>query len=182
MSFGSFGSLDNVLTDVNSPLNFGIYANAKDANSAFSADFGSAGVGNQQAVGYGSSFDDYISELLGNGGVSDALGSAKGSGMSNQPDWMTAAFGGTYADGSKAMGYVSPLVGLGTAGINAYLGMENLGLAEDSLAFQKDAFSKQFAAQQTLTNGQLRDRQAARISADPNAYQAVDAYMKENGI
>ena len=60
--------------------------------------------------------------------------------------------------------------------------MEKVDLAKDSLNFQKDAFSKQFENQRTLTNAELRDRQIARVASNPTAYQSVDDYMKANGV
>lgn len=63
-------------------------------------------------------------------------------------------------------------------GINAlaqgWLGFQQLDLAKDNLAFQKDAFNKNYANQRQLTNQQLMDRQRARYAANPNAYAAPD--------
>lgn len=62
-------------------------------------------------------------------------------------------------------GWFSPAVqGLGTAA-NAWLGMQKLGLAKDQLAFQKDAFAKNWSNQVQLTNQQLYDRDVARRAA-----------------
>lgn len=74
---------------------------------------------------------------------------------------------------------ISALTGLG----NAYMGMKQFGLAEDSLDFQKDAFSKNFEAQKRTTNAQLADRQRARLAANPNGgYQSEAEYMSKFGV
>ena len=82
----------------------------------------------------------------------------------------------------SSMGWGMPLINMGSSLLNGYLGFKQLGLAEDSLNFQKDAFSKQFENQRTLTNAELRDRQAARVASNPTAYQSVDDYMKANAV
>ncbi len=74
------------------------------------------------------------------------------------------------------------MLNMGSSLLNGYLGFKQLGLAEDNLNFQKDAFSKQFENQRTLTNSELRDRQAARVASNPTAYQSVDDYMKANAV
>ena len=69
------------------------------------------------------------------------------------------------------------------AGVGAYLGFKQLGLATDSLDFQKKAFAENMANQSTLVNGQLRDRQAARIGGSvPGTYQSVGDYMRQNSV
>jgi hypothetical protein len=100
-----------------------------------------------------------------------------------EPSWSDRAFGWTdKTNGMQHAGMVGPLAQAFSTGMNAYLGLKNLDLAKDTLAFQKDSFSKQFENQRTLTNAQLADRQRARLSANPNGYQSVDAYMKANGV
>lgn len=80
------------------------------------------------------------------------------------------------------VGALPALFGIGSSLMDGWLGMEKLDLAKDSLNFQKDAFSKQFENQRTLTNAELRDRQNARVASNPTAYQSVDDYMKANGV
>lgn len=63
-----------------------------------------------------------------------------------------------------------------------YMGMKQYGLAKDQLNFQKDSFNKQYAANQTLTNSRLEDRQRARVSSNAGAYQSVGDYMNQNGV
>lgn len=63
-----------------------------------------------------------------------------------------------------------------------WLGFQQLNLAKDSLAFQKDAFSKNFENQRQLTNQQLMDRQRARYAANPNAYASPDAAWQGSNL
>ena len=79
-------------------------------------------------------------------------------------------------------GWGTGVFSLASAGLNSWLGLENLSLAEDTLDFQKDAWNKNFETQQKLTNTQMADRQAARVSANPGAYESVDSYMATNSI
>ena len=78
------------------------------------------------------------------------------------------------------------VLGPAIAGVSAlgslYLGMKQYNLAKDSLAFQKDAFAKNFETQKTLTNSQLEDRQRARVASNAGAYQSVGDYMNQNGV
>lgn len=78
-------------------------------------------------------------------------------------------------------GYASPLLQTATAGMNAYLGLKQLGLARDTLDFQKQAFSQQFEAQRKGINTELQDRQAAR-NASGSGYEATDSYMARNAV
>ena len=59
------------------------------------------------------------------------------------------------------------LQGLG----NLYMGMQQYGLARDQLQFSKDAFNKNYGAQKTTTNNQIRSRNFARNAANPGMYQ-----------
>ena len=73
--------------------------------------------------------------------------------------------------------------GLGVAKglFDAYLGYKNLAVAEDTLDFNKEAFSKQFENQKKTINTRYKDRQIARRSAG-SSYQDVDSYMAENKL
>ena len=81
-------------------------------------------------------------------------------------NWMSTATDKTNMWGDKEnTGWFSPAVqGLGTAA-NAWLGMQQLDLAKQQLAFQKDAFAKNWSNQVQLTNQQLYDRDVARRAA-----------------
>jgi len=96
--------------------------------------------------------------------------------------FMDNAFGFTNPDnGYKTGGWASPVLQTATAGMHAYLGLQQLNLMKDNLAFQKDAFSKQFENQRTTTNTQLSDRQNAR-NASGSGYESTDSYMKNHGV
>ena len=87
-----------------------------------------------------------------------------------------------HTDGSVTMGWGNALLDLGQAGMQGYLGLQQLDMAKDNLAFQKDSFSKQFENQRTLTNTQMQDRQNARVASNPGAYSSTDEYMKNHGV
>lgn len=84
-----------------------------------------------------------------------------------KPTFMQQAFG--YKDpktGTDFGGYATPALGLAQGAMKTWLGLKQLGIAEESLSFEKEAFSKQFGAQRTLTNAELESRQ--RRAADRN--------------
>ena len=74
--------------------------------------------------------------------------------------------------------------GLGIASglASAWMGMQQYGLAKDTLQANKDQFNKNYAAQKQTTNASLEDRQRARVASNPGAYQSVGTYMQQNGI
>lgn len=65
---------------------------------------------------------------------------------------------------------------------SGYLGMKQYGMAKEKLAESKRQFELNYAAQKTLTNSQLEDRQRARVASNPGAYQSVGDYMNQNGV
>lgn len=77
-------------------------------------------------------------------------------------------WGGLALGGAQALG-------------SLYMGMKQYQQAKDQLAFQKDAFNKQYAANQSLTNSRLEDRQARRVLENPNATSVAD-YMAKWGV
>lgn len=95
----------------------------------------------------------------------------------NLPDWMKGAVGSKEQPGwgGMALGAASGLM-------NAYMGLQQLGLAKESLAFSKDSFNKQYTNQTKLTNANLEDRQAARVASNSGAYQSVGDYMNKNRV
>ena len=95
--------------------------------------------------------------------------------------FMDKMVGGYDKQGNKYMGAGSTIFGLGKGAMDTWLGLKQLNLAEDSLDFEKQAFSQQFANQARLTNAQLRDRQMRRVQENPNA-MSVDEYMKLNAV
>ena len=94
-------------------------------------------------------------------------------------DW---GIGGKDKDGNTIGSGFSSLFDIGKTGLNVWLGLKQMGLSEDNLDFQKNAFSKQFANSASLINSQLRERQSAKVSRDPNHYQPVDEYMAKNAV
>ena len=104
--------------------------------------------------------------------------------MGQDPGWFSRQgfFGGKDSFGNTSMGWGPALFGMGKSIFDGWMGLQQLDLVKDNLDFQKDAFSKQFENQRTLTNSELRDRQAARVASNPTAYQSVDDYMKANGV
>jgi len=64
----------------------------------------------------------------------------------------------------------------------AYMGMKQYGLARDSFDEGKRRYNQDYAAQKTLTNGNLEDRQRARVASNGSAYQSVGDYMNKNGV
>lgn len=124
------------------------------------------------------------------GGVGDNIASVQidpaAGGAFGGNGWFSkeGLFGGHNADGTSFNGWGSTAVGLGSGLLNAYLGYKNLGVMEDSLKFQKNAFSKQFENQRKTTNAALRDRQQARYDSDSGRgnVMSVDEYMKLNGV
>ena len=98
-------------------------------------------------------------------------------------DWMTIWFGGKDAQtGNLSPGILPVGIGALTGLAGAYTGLEQLQVAKDNLAFQKDAFNKNFANQAKLTNSQLADRQRARVMDSPGAYESVGDYMNKYGV
>lgn len=57
--------------------------------------------------------------------------------------------------GKNSNGWLTAGIGALTGGIGAYTGIKQLGLAEDTLALQKEAYSTNMANQTKLTNDQL---------------------------
>ena len=99
-----------------------------------------------------------------------------------EPSYLQALTGYTLGDGTKVNGWGTPAIGAASALMNGYLGMQNYNLAKDQFDFQKSAFNKNWAAQSKMTNASLADRQAARVAANPTAYQSVGDYMKQYGV
>lgn len=96
--------------------------------------------------------------------------------------WYESMFGGKNTDGSTNPNYAGMALSGIQTGFNIWQGMNQLKMAKDQLNFTKDAFNKNYAAQRQATNTALADRQAARVAANPNAYQSVGEYMKQNRI
>lgn len=80
------------------------------------------------------------------------------------------------------------VAGLQTFGslMGAWNGYQQNKLAKQQLAFQKDAFNKQYSAQRNLTNSQLEDRQRNRVYQNEQTGRtgtmSVAEYMDKYGI
>lgn len=62
-----------------------------------------------------------------------------------------------------------------------WLGFQQLGLAKDNLAFQKDAFNKNYGNQRQLTNQQLVERQQYKANVNPGQFaQPTDEWKGQN--
>lgn len=141
----------------------------------------------QQLMGYAQPVASASPQLLGmgSGGV---IGADAGAVPANPA--ATGGLGSIFdsffqqkdASGATSGGWGSAALGLGQGLASAYMGMQQYGLAKDQLAFQKNAFNKNYAAQRQSTNTALEDRQRARVASNAGAYQSVGDYMKQNGV
>ena len=77
--------------------------------------------------------------------------------------------------GGMAMGAANGLA-------SAYMGMQQYGLARDTLNQHKAEYAANYDAQRRTTNAAMEDRQAARVASNAGAYQSVGDYMAKNGI
>lgn len=114
---------------------------------------------------------------LGFGVLGGAAAGAGGDAASWMPEWMKGMIGTKDQPGWGGMA-------LGTASAlgNAFMGMQQYGLAKKTLAENQRQFQANYDAQRQTTNTALEDRQRARVAANPGAYQSVGDYMRENGV
>lgn len=113
------------------------------------------------------------------------------------PNLMTMSGSGTSSDllnldfGKSKQGmsnFSKGVAGLQTLGsvMGAWNGYQQNKLAKQQLAFQKDAFNKQYSAQRNLTNSQLEDRQRNRVYQNEQTGRtgtmSVAEYMNKYGI
>jgi len=122
----------------------------------------------------------------GNGGISNAL-SGSGSGL-NLPENLggdtEGFFGpdsllGKIFSGLGSEGFQSGLAGFGNMA-KIYTGLKALGLAKDKFKFQKEAFNRNFQAQATGFNNELKDRWTARsasATARGDSFQGMDEWL-----
>lgn len=95
------------------------------------------------------------------------------------------AAGGGFKDwllgDGKTPGMGNLLLGTAQAGLGAFIGMKQYGLAKKQFEFQKDAWNKEYEINKNLTNERLETRQKRRIAEsgvtgmrheDPAAYMA----------
>ena len=113
----------------------------------------------------------------GNMGLSDWMAQTDGGGTSIMDSLRKSGFLGS--DGNQGWGGMA-LGALGSLG-GAFMGMQNYNLARDTLKSSQDQFAKNYAAQRTVLNSQMEDRQRARVSANANN-ESVDSYMNRNRV
>ena len=90
--------------------------------------------------------------------------------------------GSTDVNGVKTNGAGGSILGIAQGLGNAYMGMQQFGLAKKALKQGKEQFEKNYAAQRQTTNASLEDRQRARVASNAGAYESVGSYMQKNGI
>jgi hypothetical protein len=90
--------------------------------------------------------------------------------------------GGVDDAGNKTAGWGGLALGGAQAGLGAYLGMKQYGLAKDSFKQGKKEFQMNWDANRKMTNSRLEDRQRMRVASQPGSHQSVADYMAKNGI
>lgn len=102
-----------------------------------------------------------------------------------------ATAGGAAGDGGwwngivgtkEAPGWGGLAIGAASGIANAWMGMQQYGLAKKSLAESQRQFNLNYEAQRSTTNTALEDRQRARIASNSGAYESVGDYMSRNGV
>ena len=116
--------------------------------------------------------------VLQNPGVLNMAGTgAPGS----SPGFWDSMLGYSNKDGAQP-GWGGMALGAASALGNAWMGMKQYGLAQDMFKENKRQYNQNYAAQKSLTNSQLSDRQHARVASNPGAYQSEAEYMNQNRI
>lgn len=133
-------------------------------------------LGNLSSPQLGGSGLDYLSSLqVAPTSLSDSI-------MNSLKGFGGGFFDKTNAAGIKDQGWGSTALGVASGLGNAYLGMQQYGLAKDQLNFSKQQYETNLKNQTKLTNASLADRQASRVASNPSAYQSVSDYMKQYGV
>ncbi len=78
--------------------------------------------------------------------------------------------GGWFGKNGQTIGNWANVIG---SGINAYVGLQQLGLAKDALRFEKKAFKTNLANQVDSYNTQMKDRTTGRWYATEEERQAA---------
>jgi hypothetical protein len=81
------------------------------------------------------------------------------------------ANGGVYQNS----GFLSPALSAVGTGLNAWMGMKSLGLAEDQFDFQKESWEKNFAMMQDQYNRKLNNRRASRMIQGGQSQADIDS-------
>ena len=146
-----------------------------------------------QMPNYGTQGSDYSSLL--NFGLNENIMNPGGSPQANPPaNFQGGAFDFSFGNAQNSpsvtppndtgMGFSDIMSGFNalTGGIQAYTGIKQLGLAEDSFKFNKGVTETNLANQAQSVNTQLEDRQRSRIANNPGAYQSLSTYMDSNRV
>jgi hypothetical protein len=97
------------------------------------------------------------------------------------PTFWDKMFG--YQKGDVQYGAMAPALLQGAGSLaQSFLGWGQLSEGKRQNAIAQDNWQKQYDNQATLTNASLRDRQSARVAANPGAYQSVGEYMQQNKV
>ena len=104
-----------------------------------------------------------------------ALPTQFGAGGVGRPDFLSwdGFLGAKNADGTATNGWGGMALGSLQGLSNLYMGMQQYGLMKDQLAFSKDAFNRNYDAQRTMTNNQIRSQNFARNAANPGRYNPM---------
>jgi hypothetical protein len=107
-------------------------------------------------------------------------------GANGVPGMTTPNMGSNWWDGmvgtKESPGWGGMAMGAASGIASAYMGMQQYGLARDTLNQHKAEYAANYDAQKRTTNASLEDRQRARVASNAGAYQSVGAYMAQNGI
>ncbi len=95
----------------------------------------------------------------------------------NNRGFMGWLAGGQDKDGNVYGGLGMPALQLAQGALSAWSGYQQNKTAKDTLKFQKNAFSQNFAMQKELVKNELRDRQHSRYLFDPKSHKSPDEYM-----
>ena len=113
-------------------------------------------------------------------------GGFSGAGMAAPPsawdNFLSGMLGKTNDKNIKTDGWGGLALGAAQGIGNAFMGMQQYGLAKDSLENSKQQFAKNYEAQKTTTNAALEDRQRARVASNAGAYLSPSDYMNKNGV
>ena len=95
--------------------------------------------------------------------------------------WYDNMVGYKDESGAASNGWGGLALGAAQGLFSGYLGMQQLGLAKDQLATQKEQWGLNFGAQQKTTNERLATRQARRNKENSSSMPAGE-YMAKYGI
>lgn len=170
------------------PANFGVSGNLGASAGSMTSLGQTWGSGNPVTASSGFTLPDYSLGQQANSGFGGMVGAAgSGSGYdlnSGGNGWnnLWGALGSKDDNGKQTQGWGGLALGGVQTGFNIWQGMNQLKVAKDQLNFTKDAFNKNYTAQQQSTNTALADRQSARVASNAGAYQSVGEYMNQNRI